>query len=67
MDRLKPRRELPKAKSFHETGSLECMVRDTLYLAWPMASFSQEEKPRRRMTRRQEAIEEEDDYDDDQR
>ncbi|KAL8562866.1 hypothetical protein ACOMHN_004558 [Nucella lapillus] len=39
MNRLKEKLHMPKAQSFHESSSLETIVRDTLYLAWPATSL----------------------------
>lgn len=63
MHRLKEKLNIPKAQSFHEVGSLETIVRDSIYLAWPAASFDSAERrePRRPLHRQPDAIEEEDD------
>ena len=66
MNKLKDKFHLPKAKSCHEVGGLESILRDTIYLAWPATSFSEDRKdPSKRYLQRQpEAIEEEDSDDD---
>ncbi|XP_041369559.1 uncharacterized protein LOC121383538 [Gigantopelta aegis] len=67
MQRLKDKLHIPKAQSFHEVGSLETIVRDSIYLAWPGASFdsssggSDKKESRRYLQRQPDAIEEEDD------
>ena len=69
MQRLKDKLHIPKAQSFHEVGSLETIVRDSIYLAWPAASFdsgsgaSDKKESRRYLQRQPDAIEEEDDDD----
>lgn len=66
MNRLREKFHIPKAQSYHETGgSLEAMLRDSLYLAWPMASVKSEsrEKPRGTL-KKSEAIDEGDEDDD---
>ncbi|KAK7491613.1 hypothetical protein BaRGS_00017066, partial [Batillaria attramentaria] len=63
MNKLKEKLHIPKAQSFHESGSLETIVRDSLYLAWPGASFPEPDRRegRRYLQRQPDAIEEEDD------
>lgn len=65
MNRLKEKLHMPKAQSFHESSSLETIVRDSLYLAWPGASFQEGERRegRRQLQRQPDAIEEEVDLD----
>ena len=66
MNRLREKLHIPKAQSYHETGgSLEAMLRDSLYLAWPMASVKSESKEKARGTlKKSEAIDEGDEDDD---
>ena len=66
MNRLREKLHIPKAQSYHEPGSsLEAMLRDSLYLAWPMASVKSESKERPRgMLKKTEAIDEGDEDDD---
>lgn len=63
MHKLKDKLHIPKAQSFHESSSLEAIVRDSFYLAWPGASFQEPERrdTRRLLQRQPDAIEEEED------
>lgn len=64
MDKIREKFHLSKAQSLQETVSLSTMVRDSLYLAWPMASLSEDRREQRRVLRRQtEAIDEEEEDD----
>jgi hypothetical protein len=60
MNKLREKLHMPKAQSFHEGRSLETMVRDSFYLAWPMAGMSDEQNQKRRTLRKADAIDEED-------
>ncbi|XP_036368697.1 GTPase-activating Rap/Ran-GAP domain-like protein 3 isoform X2 [Octopus sinensis] len=61
MDKLREKLQLPKTQSCHEVGSLNDFVRDSMYLAWPVASIAADGRrsPRRLLPRQQEAIDEE--------
>lgn len=61
MDKLRQKLQLPKAQSCHEVGSLNDFVRDSMYLAWPVASIAADGRrsPRRLLPRQQDAIDEE--------
>lgn len=51
MHRLREKFHIPKAHSLYEShsgGSLETMVRDSIYLAWPVASGSTDVSESRR-------------------
>ena len=67
MNRLREKLHIPRAASFHESGgSLETMLRDSLYLAWPMASVKSDSKEKARgVLKKSEAIDEGDDENDD--
>ena len=58
LDKLKEKLHMPKAQSFHEVSSLEAIVRDSIYFAWPGASF-QEGDRKKHLQRQPDAIEEE--------
>lgn len=60
MSRLKDKFLSPKAQSFHEGGSLHTIVRDSIYLAWPIANLSEDKEPKRKLHRQAEVIDEED-------
>jgi hypothetical protein len=63
MNRLREKLHMPKAHSLNEVKSLETMVRDSFYLAWPMASLSEEHREKRKLLRKADAIDEEDEDD----
>jgi hypothetical protein len=60
INKIKEKLHMPKAQSFHEGSSLEAIVRDSLYFAWPGASFEGDKERRRHLPRQADAIEEED-------
>ena len=68
MNRLRDKLHILKTQSCHETGgSLEAMLRDSLYLAWPMASVKSESKDKPRgVLKKTDAIDEGDDENDDE-
>lgn len=66
MDKLRSRINLPKTRSLYlhpAYGSLETMIRDSLYLAWPVASASNTPSRRRGFLRKSRAVDEEDSSD----
>ena len=65
MNRLREKFHMPKAQSLHENGnsnSLEAMVRDSFYLAWPMANMRtpQPKSANRGYLRKSAAVDEDD-------
>ncbi|KAL3870971.1 hypothetical protein ACJMK2_038996, partial [Sinanodonta woodiana] len=63
MDKIRSRLQVPKAQTWNECASL--IIRDSLYLAWPVASLGEDiRETRRRQLRKVDAIDEEDEYDD---
>jgi len=66
MDKIKSKLHMPKAQSFHDVGSVSVIVRDSMYLAWPAASFSEDNssEAKRRLLRQSAAIIDEEAEDD---
>lgn len=66
MNRLREKFSLPKTQSMCEhgsSGSLEAMIRDSFYLAWPIASGSESGEKKRGYLRKAQAVDEEDEDD----
>ena len=59
MNKLKEKLNIQKERSFHESNSLETMLLDSLYLAWPVASLRVCGRQNRHLHRRADAIEQE--------
>ena len=67
MNKLREKFHLPKAHSLYESeshSSLETMVRDSIYLAWPMANVKSERADKCRGYLSKHAAFDEDDEDD---
>ena len=65
MDKIREKLHVPKAHSVSEVRSLSAIVKDSIYFAWPAASFSQDSdnEAKRRLLRQSAAIVDEEDID----
>ena len=66
MNRIREKFSIPKTQSLFEhssSGSLETMVRDSFYLAWPIASGSDTHEKKRGCLKKSQAVDEDDDDD----
>ncbi|KAH3795241.1 hypothetical protein DPMN_148789 [Dreissena polymorpha] len=66
MDKLRSRINLPKTRSLYlhpGYGSLETMIRDSFYLAWPVASASNTPSRRRGFLKKSRAVDEDNSFD----
>lgn len=63
MNKIKEKLSTPKTQSVFEhssSGSLETMIRDSFYLAWPIASGSESNEKKRGYLQKSQAVDEDD-------